>query len=61
MRVNTLLQRELVCRREFRRVAIRIRGESKLGGWVPELMGRDFAAELLNRKWYGDGSEVVTA
>jgi transposase InsO family protein len=28
---------------------------------APDLIGRDFAAEQLNRKWYGDGTEIVTA
>ena len=26
-----------------------------------DLIGRDFAAEELNRKWYGDGTEIATA
>lgn len=25
-----------------------------------EITGRDFAAEAINRKWYGDGTEIVT-
>jgi putative transposase len=28
---------------------------------APDLIGRDFAAEALNCKWYGDGTEIVTA
>jgi putative transposase len=28
---------------------------------APDLIGRDFAAEALNRKWYGDGTEIPTA
>ncbi len=28
---------------------------------APDLIGRDFAAEGLNRKWYGDGTELATA
>jgi putative transposase len=28
---------------------------------APDLIGRDFAAEGLNCKWYGDGTEIVTA
>ena len=32
------------------------------GRWrAPDLIGRDFAAEQVNRKWYGDGTEVPTA
>ena len=28
---------------------------------APDLIGRQFAAEGLNCKWYGDGTEIVTA
>jgi putative transposase len=28
---------------------------------APDLIGRDFAAEALHCKWYGDGTEIVTA
>ena len=32
------------------------------GRWrAPDLIGRDFAADQVNRKWYGDGTEIVTA
>jgi putative transposase len=27
---------------------------------APDLIGRQFAAEQLNRKWYGDGTEIPT-
>ena len=31
------------------------------GRWrAPDLIGRDFAADQLNRKWYGDGTEIPT-
>lgn len=31
------------------------------GRWrAPDLVGRRFAAEAINQKWYGDGTEVVT-
>lgn len=31
------------------------------GRWrAPDLISRDFAAEHLNRKWYGDGTEIIT-
>lgn len=31
------------------------------GRWrAPDLIGRDFAAEQVNRKWYGDGTEIPT-
>jgi transposase InsO family protein len=28
---------------------------------APDLIGRDFAADRLNCKWYGDGTEIATA
>ena len=32
------------------------------GPWrASDLIGRDFAAEALNQKWYGDGTEIATA
>jgi putative transposase len=31
------------------------------GRWrAPDLIGRDFAADQVNRKWYGDGTEIDT-
>jgi putative transposase len=31
------------------------------GGWrAPDLVGRDFAAAMINEKWYGDGTEIGT-
>ena len=27
---------------------------------APDLIGRDFTAEALNQKWYGDGTEIAT-
>ena len=31
------------------------------GRWrAPDLIGRRFAATQVNRKWYGDGTEIVT-
>jgi putative transposase len=31
------------------------------GRWrAPDLIGRDFAAAAINRKWYGDGTEIPT-
>jgi putative transposase len=31
------------------------------GRWrAPDLIGRDFAADGVNRKWYGDGTEIPT-
>ena len=32
------------------------------GRWrAPDLVGRKFAADRINRRWYGDGTEIVTA
>ncbi|MGO9080413.1 MAG: IS3 family transposase [Streptosporangiaceae bacterium] len=32
------------------------------GRWrAPDLVGRDFPAAGINRKWYGDGTEIATA
>ncbi len=32
------------------------------GRWrAPDLVGRKFAADRINRKWYGDGTEIRTA
>jgi putative transposase len=31
------------------------------GRWrAPDLIGRDFATDQVNRKWFGDGTEIVT-
>jgi putative transposase len=31
------------------------------GRWrAPDLIGRQFAAERINRKWYGDGTQIAT-
>ena len=31
------------------------------GRWrAPDLVGRDFTAETVNRKWFGDGTEITT-
>jgi transposase InsO family protein len=31
------------------------------GRWrAPDLVGRDFAADQINQKWYGDGTEIPT-
>ncbi|MHB1592876.1 MAG: hypothetical protein ACYCO9_13855 [Streptosporangiaceae bacterium] len=31
------------------------------GRWrAPDLIGRDFPAGTINRKWYGDGAEIAT-
>lgn len=48
----------LVARRRYRR-----RGTTRpgRGRWrAPDLIGRDFHAERINRKWFGDGTEIPT-
>lgn len=48
----------LQARRPRRRKQTTRRGR---GRWrAPDLIGRDFAATALNRKWYGDGTEITT-
>jgi len=48
----------LAARRKRRRKQTTRQGK---GRWrAPDLIGRDFAADGLNRKWYGDGTEIVT-
>jgi putative transposase len=55
-----LLMRELglAARRKKRRKQTTRQGR---GRWrAPDLIGRDFATERLNHKWYGDGTEIGT-
>ena len=59
---NTVAQlmRELglAARRKRRRKHTTRRGR---GRWrAPDLIGRDFATDRLNHKWYGDGTEILT-
>lgn len=59
---NTVAQlmRELglAARRRRRRRQTTRQGRGK---WrAPDLIGRDFAADRLNHKWYGDGTELPT-
>jgi putative transposase len=54
------LMRELglAARRRKRRKQTTRQGRGK---WrAPDLIGRDFAADRLNHKWYGDGTEIGT-
>lgn len=54
------LMRELglAARRRRKRRQTTRRGR---GRWrAPDLIGRDFAADRLNHKWYGDGTEIPT-
>jgi transposase InsO family protein len=48
----------LVARARKRRKSTTRQGK---GRWrAPDLIGRDFPASTVNRKWYGDGTEIVT-
>jgi transposase InsO family protein len=48
----------LAARRKRKRKAATRPGR---GRWrAPDLTGRKFAAQGINRKWYGDGTEIVT-
>lgn len=48
----------LAARRKRRRKQTTRQGR---GRWrAPDLIGRDFATERLNHKWYGDGTEIPT-
>jgi len=60
--VNTVaaLMRELglAARAKHRRKAATRPGK---GRWrAPDLVGRDFTATAVNRKWFGDGTEIIT-
>jgi putative transposase len=57
--VATLMrEQQLVARAPRRRKQTTRQGR---GRWrAPDLIGRDFAAEQVNRKWYGDGTEIAT-
>jgi transposase InsO family protein len=51
-------EQHLVARPKKRRKQTTRQGR---GRWrAPDLIGRDFAAEQVNRKWYGDGTEIPT-
>jgi putative transposase len=52
-----MAEQRLVARRKRRRGGTR----PGTGRWrAPDLIGRRFAAAQVNRKWYGDGTEIVT-
>lgn len=60
--VNTVakVMRELglAARRRKKRRSLTRQGKSR---WrAPDLVGRDFTAETVNRKWFGDGTEIIT-
>jgi transposase InsO family protein len=49
---------ELAARRKKRRKNTTRQGR---GRWrAPDLIGRCFAAQRINQRWYGDGTEIVT-
>jgi transposase InsO family protein len=51
-------EQQLVARPTKRRKQTTRQGR---GRWrAPDLIGRDFPASTVNRKWYGDGTEIVT-
>jgi putative transposase len=53
-----MAEQRLVARRRRRRHSGTRPGR---GRWrAPDLIGRRFAAARVNRKWYGDGTEIVT-
>jgi len=48
----------LAARRRKRRRSLTRAGK---GRWrAPDLVGRDFTAETVNQKWFGDGTEITT-
>ena len=52
-------EQDLVARRKRGRRATTRPGR---GRWrAPDLVKRDFPAEKINKKWYGDGTEIPTA
>jgi putative transposase len=57
--VATLMREQrLVARANKRRKSTTRQGK---GRWrAPDLIGRDFPASTVNRKWYGDGTEIAT-
>jgi putative transposase len=54
---QTMREQQLVARPKRRRGTTR----PGKGRWrAPDLIGRHFAADQINCKWYGDGTEIVT-
>jgi putative transposase len=52
-------EQHLAARRKKRRKASTRPGK---GRWrAPDLVGRDFTAQEINKKWFGDGTEIRTA
>lgn len=54
-----MAEQHLVARRKKKRKATTRPGK---GRWrAPDLVGRDFSAGQVNKKWFGDGTEIRTA
>ena len=55
---KVMREQQLVARAKKRRKQTTRQGR---GRWrAPDLIGRNFPADQLDRKWYGDGTEIVT-
>src|SRR4051812_50078788 len=51
-------EQQLLARAKKRRKQTTRQGK---GRWrAPDLIGRQFATDQLDRKWYGDGTEIIT-
>jgi hypothetical protein len=60
--VNTVaaVMRELGLAARRRKLRWSLTRQGK-GRWrAPDLVGRDFTAEAVNQKWFGDGTEIIT-
>ena len=52
-------EQHLAARRKKRRRSLTRPGK---GRWrAPDLVNRDFTAQQVNQKWFGDGTEIITA
>ncbi|HET6917551.1 MAG TPA: IS3 family transposase [Acidimicrobiales bacterium] len=55
---QVMREQQLVARAKKRRKQTTRQGR---GRWrAPDLIGRNFATDQLDRKWYGDGTEIIT-
>src|SRR4051794_37661527 len=55
---KVMREQQLVARGKKRRTQTTRQGRGRW--WAPDPIGRDFPADQLDRKWYGDGTEIVT-
>ena len=54
-----MAEQHLAARRKKKRRSLTRPGK---GRWrAPDLVGRDFTAQKINQKWFGDGTEIQTA